>query len=454
MSERVRSGVNPAAVEATLKALLGRGLPEVEVLAKRGRSRRFALDGERTASSYAEERGWAVRAGDRRGSLFACGTGDPSPDGPWPPAYPPALRLPTPQPPPPWKEPSDFEVPLIAEREGLALLEGIARELAAELPRGRVLSATLEDGSSEGQIVSSKGLSATFRGRLAAIRLEAIGPGLARPSSPAIIEVAEREARRFNPKALARRLADRLAVGSAPGLADDAERSGDLLLAPAVAARLLAGLAPLFFGPRTDGEISAVLGQSVRIGSEALTVIDDGRLSGGAFESPIDGEGTPTREVTIVERGNFLGPVLSPGQARGANPTGAAGSRAQISGIARRASFRDQPTPGPTHLYVRPDPKTGVGSLLGSVQVGTYLIDALGPARFDFSAGSFALPVCGLAVEKGKATAPIGHAWLSGEISDLLRGVVGVGRDLAFLPLGGMIGSPTLLVRGLVLRGR
>lgn len=451
MSERVRSGVNPAAVEATLKALLARGLPEVEVLAKRGRSRRFALDGERTASTYAEERGWAVRAGDRRGSLFACGTGDPNPEGPWPPAYPPALRLPTPEPPPPWKEPSDFEVPLIGEREGLALLEGIARELTAELPRGRVLSATLEDGSSEGQIASSKGLSATFRGRLAALRLEAIGPGNPRP---AILELAEREARRFNPKALARRLADRLAVGAAPGLADDQERQGDLLLAPAVAARLLAGLSPLFFGPRTDGEISAVLGQAVRVGSEALTVIDDGRYPGGAFESPIDGEGTPTREVTLIERGNFLGPVLSPGQARGANPTGAAGSRAQIAGIARRASFRDLPTPGPTHLYIRPDPKTGVGSLLGSVQVGTYLIDALGPARFDFPTGSFALPVCGLAVENGKATAPLGHAWLSGDISDLLRGIAGVGRDLAFLPLGGMIGSPTLLVRGLVLRGR
>ncbi len=451
MSERVRSGVNPAAVEATLKALLARGLPEVEVLAKRGRSRRFALDGERTASSYAEERGWAVRAGDRRGSLFACGTGDPSPEGPWPPAYPPALRLSTPQPPPPWKEPSDFEVPLIGEREGLALLQGIARELSAELPRGRLLTATLEDGSSEGRITSSKGLAATFRGRLAALRLEAIGPGLLRP---AVVEQSEREARRFNPKALARKLADRLAVGAAPGLAEGAERSGDLLLAPAVAARLLAGLAPLFFGPRTDGEISAVLGGAVRIGSEALTLIDDGRFPGGAFESPIDGEGTPTREVGIVERGNFLGPVLSPGQARGANPTGAAGSRAQISGIARRASFRDLPTPGPSHLYIRPDGKVSVGSLLGSVAIGTYLIDALGPARFDFAAGTFALPVCGLAVEKGKATAPIGHAWLSGEISDLLRGIAAVGRDLAFLPLGGMIGSPTLLVKGLVLRGR
>lgn len=451
MSERVRSGVNPAAVEATLKALLARGLPEVEVLAKRGRSRRFALDGERTASSYAEERGWAVRAGDRRGSLFTCGTGDPNPEGPWPPAYPPALRLPTPEPPPAWKEPSDFEVPLIGEREGIALLEGISRELTAELPRGRVLSATLEDGSSEGQITSSKGLSATFRGRLAALRLEAIAPGNQRPAT---IELAEREARRFNPKALARRLADRLAVGAAPGLAESDERSGDLLLAPAVAARLLAGLAPLFFGPRTDGEISAILGQAVRIGSEALNVIDDGRFPGGAFESPIDGEGTPTREVTLVERGNFLGPVMSPGQARGANPTGAAGSRAQISGIARRASFRDLPNPGPTHLYLRPDPKVAVGSLLASVKIGTYLIDALGPARFDFVTGSFALPVCGLAVENGKATAPIGHAWLSGEISDLLRGIVGVGRDLAFLPLDGMVGSPTLLVRGLVLRGR
>ncbi|HXU46828.1 MAG TPA: metallopeptidase TldD-related protein [Thermoanaerobaculia bacterium] len=440
------------ALEATLESLLKRGLPEVEVLAKRGRSRRFELirqERERAASSFTQEKGWAVRAGDRRGSFFACGTGEVPPDGPWPPAYAPALRLPAPEPPLPWKQPSDFDAPLIGEREGFALVEGIARELAGELPGAWISAATLEDGSSEGEIASSRGLRAAFRGRLAALRLEATGPGRAAPR--VAIDLAEREARRFHPKALARRLADRLAVGGAPGLAEGEERTGDLLLAPPVAARLLGGLVPLFYGPRPDGEISAILGSATRVGSEALTILDDGRFPGGALESPIDGEGMPTREVAIVERGLFGGPVLAWWQARGTSGPGSA-PRGQTSGVSRRASWRDLPAPGPTHLYVRPDPKASVAQLLGALASGSYLIDALGPPRFDFATGSFTLPVCGLTVENGRATAPIGHALLAGEISDLLRGVAAVGRDLAFLPQGGMIGSPTLLVRGLTLR--
>jgi hypothetical protein len=61
------------------------------------------------------------------------------------------------------------------------------------------------------------------------------------------------------------------------------------------------------------------------------------------------------------------------------------------------------------------------------------------------------LPVCGFAVRSGRAGAPVAGAWLCGAIGAFLRGISGVGRDLTFHPLDGMIGAPTVLATGLEL---
>jgi predicted Zn-dependent protease len=145
----------------------------------------------------------------------------------------------------------------------------------------------------------------------------------------------------------------------------------------------------------------------------------------------------------LIEAGEFRQPLLAWHQAR-------AGEAA--AGCARRASWRDLPAPGPTHLYVRPRPGAAVAGLLAAVVRGYYLLDAPAAGLFDFDADRFALPVRGFAVSGGRAVAPVGGAVLTGGISALLRGVAAVGRDLAFFPLDGMIGAPSLLLTGLELQ--
>lgn len=430
-------------LEEVMVALLRRGLPDVEVFARRGRSRRLEITPHTESSVFSQEQGWAVRAGDPRRSFFAAGTGEPSPGWPWPEPTGRPLRLPEPSALAPWNDPSEMEAPLVGEREGLKLLESLGRELAAELPGARLLRAALEDGSSESEVVNSRGVRARTRARLATLYLEAAGPG--RSASSASIYLSAREARRFHPTALARRLADRLAV-SAQGAPPDRDR-GELLLAPPIVARLLCGLLPMLVGPRAGTLLAGLRDRRGRIGSERLTLIDNGRLPGGVLEAPIDGEGVPTREVVLVEEGVFRQPLLTWWQAESHPGTGTA------SGCMARPGWRDLPAPGPTHLYLKPDPRIPVASLLGSMSQGYYLIDATGGGRFDLGAGTFALPVCGFAVEAGRASAPVARAWLCGGIGDLLQGIAGVGRDLTFQPLAGMIGAPTVLANGLELRG-
>jgi len=65
----------------------------------------------------------------------------------------------------------------------------------------------------------------------------------------------------------------------------------------------------------------------------------------------------------------------------------------------------------------------------------------------------FSLPVSGFALRDGRARSPVARAQLSGSISSLLRGIKARGRDLAFLPAGGLIGAPTLLATGIEISG-
>jgi predicted Zn-dependent protease len=92
-------------------------------------------------------------------------------------------------------------------------------------------------------------------------------------------------------------------------------------------------------------------------------------------------------------------------------------------------------------------------ALVAGVASGCYLLDTEGAGQFDLAGDRFALPVCGFHLTAGVARRPFAGGWLCGSISGLLRGVSGVARDLVFFPLAGMVGSPTLRITGLEVRG-
>lgn len=437
---RELKGSAPEAVAETLATLIRRGFEEAEVYCKRGRSRRLEVDGSGHVTAFtSQEEGWAIRAGDAHGSWFLRGTGAPPREAPWPQTSGPRLRLPVVE---AAAEPAPArpEGPLLAEGEARALLEAIARELQNELPGAKLSSAVLEEGLSESELGNSRGVRAAWSGRGAALRLEASAPDS--PHRTAILERVERQALALHPGALARRLADRLHAAQA-GAPPERDR-GEMLLAPAVAARLLAGLLPALVGTRAAALAERWRDARGRIGSELLSIADDGGRPGALLQAPVDGEGVPTREIVLVEAGVYRQPLVSWQEARP--------PALLASGCSLRPSWRDLPRPGPTHLFVVPQPETGVAALLNGVARGFYLLDTTGWGRVDFDGDRFALPVCGFAVQSGRATAPVGGAWLCGSLGAFLRGIQGVARDLTFFPLSGLIGAPSLLVVGLEIR--
>ncbi len=466
-----------AALAAVLDALAARGLSSAEVYAKRGRARVIEETPGGVAVSYHREEGWAVRAGDDRSSLFAAATGAPSPDGPgqggWPEADGEALALPQPdprespglfeEPGERWRDPVDLDAPLIGEREAVGLFTTLREELAAELPRARLLRARLSDGASEWEIASrlagAPGVAAAARGRAAIVRLEAVlaegGRGDARPAA-ATVELAVRAAADVDPRALARRLADRLSV-AAQGTAPDLDRAV-ALFAPAVGARLLASLLPLFFGEAAGERAEALRDRDGRLASDAVTVVDDARLPGGLLAAPIDGEGSLTAPATLIDAG-VLRPPLVPRSAPRSSPRrgrpARAGRGARRWACTRRPGWRDLPAPGPSHLYLAPSADLGVGEMLREVARGYYLIDVDGAPRVDLAGDRVSIPVVGFRIEGGAAVGALAGAAVEAGLGSLLRHVETAGRDLTFFPLaGGMIGAPTLRVSGVEIRRR
>lgn len=416
---------------------------EVEIYHKSGRSRSLRYSPRASFSTFHQEEGWAARVGDPRRSFFHSATGAPRPDTLWPEADGLGLRLPSAKLVPQWSPPVELDAPLIGENEAQAFFETLARELDTELPGARLMIGELDDGSSEAALLSSRQVSAHVRQRTATLYLEATGPTQRKKSVS--LRLAAREARQFRPQILARRLADHLTI-LARGEAPRRDR-GEILLAPEVMTHLLEALSGLWTGPDAVTRISPLVDRRGRVGSSALTLIDNGRLSGGILESPVDGEGQPTREIALFEQGLFRQPLLTWWQATPSN--------GRASGCSLRPGWRDLPRPGPTHLYLRCDPSVRVASLVEGLNRGYYLLDVEGGPRVEESFERFAVPVRGFAIDGGKPTGSVSGAWLVGSVSSLLNGIMAVGRDLTFLPMrSGLFGSPTVLVKGLELRRR
>ncbi len=221
---------------------------------------------------------------------------------------------------------------------------------------------------------------------------------------------------------------------------------------------------PVLMDNLSTAEMMAVLGAAVsgesvskgrsyltgRLGdtvaSERVTIVDDGRMSGGFGTAPFDGEGVAAARKTIVEEGvlkSFLHNCCT------ASRMGAA-----TTGNAYRPSFRAQVGVSPTNIVLEPGRDTpealrsGMGTgfevlELQGVHVG------LNPVTGEVSVGAR-----GRWIENGKPAHAVREVTIAGTIDGILKGIAGIGNDIRFTPLLGGIGAPSILIEGLAVSGK
>ncbi len=179
--------------------------------------------------------------------------------------------------------------------------------------------------------------------------------------------------------------------------------------------------------------------------SPLLNIIDNGLLAGRLGSKPFDGEGVPTTNKALIEKGVLQGFLYNTYTSRkeGVHSTGNA---------ARGGPF-GLPGVGPTNLYIEPSvPEHALKfeKLLKSIDKGLYVIETMGMHTANPVSGEFSVGISGLWIENGVARYPVKEAAISGTVLELFRQAVMIGDDLRFY---GNIGASSILIEAIDISG-
>lgn len=206
------------------------------------------------------------------------------------------------------------------------------------------------------------------------------------------------------------------------------------------AASLLQHLAACVSGTAVYQKASCLTdARGSRLGSPALSVVDDPTLPGGLASRPFDGEGVASRRVPVIEAGVLGSWLLDHRSAR------KLGERS--TGHARRAPD-SLPVPGPTNFWLEPGP-TALEELIADTPEGL-LVTALFGHGFDPVSGQISRGACGHWIDGGRLVHPVEEVTVAGSLRDLLAGVDAVASDL--LRQGG-VAAPSFRVARMTVGG-
>ncbi len=177
-----------------------------------------------------------------------------------------------------------------------------------------------------------------------------------------------------------------------------------------------------------------------KIGSDLLTVWDDGLMLKGVGSRPFDGEGVPTSRKKIFENGVLLGFLHNSYSARK--------MKTISTGNASRG-YNSIPEISSLNLYLE-NGKTPPEEIIKSVEKGFYVTDLAG-FGMNMVTGDYSQMAEGLWIENGELTYPVSGVTIAGTILEMIKGIEMVGNDLYFR---GDTACPTLKFSPMIVAGR
>jgi PmbA protein len=171
-----------------------------------------------------------------------------------------------------------------------------------------------------------------------------------------------------------------------------------------------------------------------KIGSDLVTIVDDGRLPQGLGTSPFDAEGTPTRKTVVFERGTLRTFLFDTYYARrlGASTTGNAAG----GGI------------GPNNFYLEPGAES-LEQLIAATPRGILVLDTIGFAT-EYASGTYSRGARGIMIENGAPAYPIEEFTIASNLRQMLAGIDRIANDLRF---DGTVVAPSFRVAEMTVSG-
>ncbi len=212
-----------------------------------------------------------------------------------------------------------------------------------------------------------------------------------------------------------------------------------MIVPPEVGSELLAYLAQMLSADAVQKGKSLFAGrENTKVAADSVSIVDDGRLTGGLATSAVDGEGVPTQRTPLITNGVLRGLLHDSYTAKRGDT--------RSTGNAGRGGYRSKPSISTTNLLLEPSSST-VESLTQGMDEGFYITETQAlHAAINPASGQFSIPCKGLMIRGGDLCEPVTNLAISGNLFDLLKDVDMVADDLTWTVTGGFIAAPTFRV--------
>lgn len=181
-----------------------------------------------------------------------------------------------------------------------------------------------------------------------------------------------------------------------------------------------------------------------QIGTDMVTLMDNGRMKRGMSSAPFDAEGVPTAATRLVDEGVLQNLVYDTYSAKKAG--------AQSTGNAQRFGHRSLPFLGASNFYMQPGNLTRE-EIIEGVDKGLYVLSIMQTGGIDPITGDCSMAANGLWIENGKIVGPVAGVTVATTLDGFLNNITAVGNDLRMVPMFGAIGVPTLRVDNVTIGG-
>ncbi len=350
-------------------------------------------------------------------------------------------------------QPAEFEAlpglsdPSIAEWEAARVADlAIAVERTALESDPRLVAvetAVYADADEQVAIASSTGVAGEYETSSCYAYLQALAEGEGARETGLGFGLA-RGPRGLDPEAIgaegARRALEMIGAGK------PASRSCPVVLDETVAASfvgLIGGGLSARAVQRGRSPLAGRLGEEVA--SEAFVLHDDGRAPEGSASAPFDAEGVPRRRTALIEDGRLRSYLYD---TYTANREGGAST-----GSASRSGYRSLPSVSASNLIVAPGSHS-FEQLLAAAGDGVYVNDVAGlHSGVNPVTGVFSVGASGRTIRDGALAEPVREFTIAGELVAMLGAVSAAGIEPRWVPFGGSVSTPPLLVAEMAISG-
>jgi PmbA protein len=326
------------------------------------------------------------------------------------------------------------ELALAVER---AALEADSRVAGVE-------TAVYGDSADRVAISSSTGISGEYEASTCFAYTQALAQGENGAAETGLGFDLARGPAALDPAAVGREAAAR--ATAMIGARKPGSRSCPVVLDPTVAASfvgLIGGVLGADAVQRGRSPFAELLGDEVA--GTALVLHDDGLDPDGPASSPFDGEGVGRARTALIEGGrlrSYLFDTYTANRGGGAS-TGSAG----------RDGYRGLPRVSASNLVVGSG-DLGLAGLLAEAGEGVLVTDVAGlHSGVNPVTGVFSVGASGREIRGGEAAAPLREFTIASDLVSMLRAVRAAGAEARWVPFGGSVHTPPLLIGEMTIAG-